>query len=57
MFFPSLKPSKIEFWRRLGGVFEESLGVLGSFDESWARLGRALGASWSARGRLGGVLG
>ena len=23
----------------------------------WARLGRALGASWSVRGRLGGVLG
>ena len=30
---------------------------MGSLGASWVRLGRALGASWSVRGRLGGVLG
>ena len=52
-----LKPSKIELWRGLGGVFGESWGVLGSLGGSWALLGCAMGASWSVRGRLGGVLG
>ena len=51
------KPLKIMLWGGLGGVFGESRGVLGSLGASWARFGRALGASWRVRGRLGGVLG
>ena len=50
------KPFKIMLWGGLGGVFGESRGVLGSLGASWARFGRALGASWRVRGRLGGVL-
>ena len=30
---------------------------MGSLGASWAHLGRALGASWSARRRLGAILG
>ena len=51
------KPSKIEIWRGLEAVFVESGGVLGSLGASWGRFGRALDASWCARGHLGGVLG
>ena len=50
------KPSKIELWRGLGGVFGRSCGVLGSLGTSWVCLGHALGASASAVGRLGDVL-
>ena len=51
------KRSKIELWRGLGGVIGDSWGVLGNLGASWARLERALGASWNVRRRLGGVLG
>ena len=57
LFLSPPKPSKIELWRGLGGVFEESWDVLGGVGASWTRLGHALSASGSARGRLGGVLG
>ena len=50
------KRSQIELWRGLGGVIGESWGVLGNLGVSWARLGRALGASESAIGCLGDVL-
>ena len=51
------KPSNIDLWRGLGGIFGESWDVLGSLGGSWALLGCAMGASWSVGGRLGGVLG
>ena len=50
------KPSKIELWRGLGGIFGRSCGVLGNPGTSWMCLWDALGASENAIGRLGDVL-
>ena len=54
------KPQKSSFGEVSGaslGNLGVSWGVLGSLGASWAPLGRALGASWSVRRRLAGVLG
>ena len=44
------KPSKIELWRGLGGVFGESWGVLGSLGEFWMRQKTKNFLSWGSWG-------